>query len=173
MPSSVAGALQRAHAGRAHAHYPPSARPRRVNARGRIRGHLPVLGVHLVILDVLLLDRAERAQPHMQQYRHYIYALGRYALQQFGREVQPRRGRGRRAVLARIHRLIARGVLQLFVYVRRQRHLAQRVQQFLEHALILEPDRAHAAPRLSTAPAHAASRRQTRTACPAWPAVPA
>ena len=57
-----------------------------------------------------------------------------------GVEVQSRRGRRRRARLLAVHRLIAVGILQLFVDIGRQGHGARAGKDVLERPLIGEAD---------------------------------
>ena len=127
--------LQRAHAGGAHGDHPAAALPCGVDAPGRVLADLIVLGVHLVLLHVLHLHRAEGAQTHVQQHRHDVHALCPDALHQLRREVQARRGCGGAALLLRVHRLVALPIRKLLVNVGRQRHLAQLVQRGLHRAL--------------------------------------
>ncbi|MNP29706.1 hypothetical protein D3C76_1227420 [compost metagenome] len=54
--------------------------------------------------------------------------------------METRSRRSRRTLMTGIHRLIAVPVLQLFFNVRRQRHLAQPVEDFIKDAFILKAD---------------------------------
>ena len=134
-PTVHRSGLQRAHAGGAHGDHPAAALPCGVDAPCRVLADLEILGVHLVLLHVLHLHRAEGAQAHVQQHRHDVHALCPDALHQLRREVQTRRGCGGAALLPGVHRLVALTILQFFVDVGRQRHLAQLVQRSLHRAL--------------------------------------
>lgn len=136
--------FQRAHARGAHAHDPAPAGARGVDRLRLLGRHLIVLAVHVVVGDIFLLDRAECAQPHVQQHGHDVDALGADALQQLGGEVQPGRRRGGAAVDLRVDGLVARAVRELFVDVGGKRHLAEPVEHVFKHALIEEAHRAPA-----------------------------
>ena len=50
--------------------------------------------------------------------------------------MQPRGGRGGRAVLLRVHRLIALGILEFFVDIGRERHRPHAREDILKRALV-------------------------------------
>lgn len=50
--------------------------------------HDIILGVHDVVGDLILLDRAERTQTDMQRHERQFYSLGFQRVKQLGREVQ-------------------------------------------------------------------------------------
>ena len=108
---------------------------RRVDAPRRVLGHLEMLRMHLVLLDVFNLDRPERAEPHVQKHGNDVDSLFADSIQQFGREMQSRSRRCGGALMARVHGLIPLAILELLVNIRRQRHFAQRVQRRLKRAL--------------------------------------
>ena len=89
-----------------------------------------------MVEHVLLFDGAEGAQPDVEQHLGDLHSHGADALQKFGREMQPRRGRSRRAVLAAVHRLIALGVGELFVDIGRERHRSHAGEDVLKRAVI-------------------------------------
>ena len=95
--------------------------------------------MHGVIGDLVLFHRAEGPKSHMECNVSYLYTHCLYFFQQLRRKVQPRRGRCRRAVDLGVHRLIAFLILQLFLDIRRQGHLAQPLQHLQKDALIFEP----------------------------------
>ena len=88
-----------------------------------------------MLLHVLRLHGAEGAKPHVQQHRHDLNAHFADLFHQLRREVQPGGGGGGGAVVAGVDGLVAVAVLQLFVDVGRQGHLAQLVQHRLQRAL--------------------------------------
>ena len=95
--------------------------------------------MHIVLLNVILLDRTERAEADVQRHIADAHTLRLYFLQQFRRKVQPRRRRGRAALDLGIDRLIALLIGKLLLDVGRQRHLAEALERFKEDALVIEP----------------------------------
>ena len=89
-----------------------------------------------MIEDVLLLDGAERPQPDVQEHLGDLHALFTDAPQKLRREMQPRGGRGGRAVLPRIDRLIALGICQLFMDIGRERHRPDARKDVLKRSLV-------------------------------------
>ena len=131
--------FQRAAAGGANADHTPAVFPCLVDELRRLLRYHAVFAVHGVVGDLLLLHRAEGAQTHMKCNVPNLYTHCLHSLQQLRREMQPRRGRCRRAVDLGVHRLIAFLILQLLLDVRRQGHLAQPLQHLQKDALIFEP----------------------------------
>ena len=80
----------------------------------------------------------------MQQNGNHVHPHVAHAGEQLRGKVQPCRRRGGAALLTRIDGLIARLVLELFMDIGRQGHLAQLVKYFLKHALVVESDPAAA-----------------------------
>ena len=97
-----------------------------------------VFAVHIVLLDLVLLDRSERAEPDVQRHIADADALGSDPLQKLRREVQSRRGSRRRAVDLGVDSLVALLVLQLLLDVRRQRHFAEPLEHLKEDAIVIE-----------------------------------
>ena len=79
-----------------------------------------------------LLDRAERTQTDMQRHERQFYSLGFQRVKQLGREVQAGGSCSCRARCFRVNRLVAFGIIQLFLDIRRQRHGAELVEDFQE-----------------------------------------
>ena len=104
--------------------------------------HDIILGVHDVVGDLILLDRAERTQTDMQRHERQFYSLGFQRVKQLGREVQAGGRCSCRARCFGVNRLVAFGIIQLFLDIRRQRHGAELVEDFQENALIVETDQA-------------------------------
>ena len=90
--------------------------------------------------DFLRLDGTEGSQPHVQENIRRFHAFFPQAVEERGREMQPRGGRGGGAVYLGINRLIALPVRQFFVDIRGQRHLSQAGDNVLEYAVIAECD---------------------------------
>ena len=99
-----------------------------------------VLGVHLVVLNVLGAHRPEGAQPHVEGDKPQLDPLRLYPLQQLWGKVQPGGGGGGGAHLPGVHRLVPLPVLELFLNIGGQGHLADLVQQIEENPLVLELD---------------------------------
>ena len=88
-------ALDGAAGGRADADHTPAVCLRAVDQIRRLLRNGAVFAVHIVLLDLVLLDRSERAEPDVQRHIADADALGSDPLQKLRREVQTRRG-GRR-----------------------------------------------------------------------------
>ena len=91
-----------------------------------------------MILDLVLLDRAERAKADVQRDIADLHTHVRDLLQQLLREVQAGCRRGGAAKLAGIDRLVALLILQLCLDVRRQRHFAQPLEHLQKDAVIVK-----------------------------------
>ena len=131
----IRGRFKCAHTGGAYHHDTPAVMPRAVDKRRRFLSHAVVLRVHDVVFHVLRLYGAKSAQPHMQRQPRDCDAHLFNLLEQLGRKMQARCGCSGRALFTRVHRLIARLVVQLFVNIRRQRHFTQRVENLFEYAV--------------------------------------
>ena len=83
-----------------------------------------VFGVHLVLGDLVLLDRSEGAKANVQRHRRDVDPLCADLVQQFVGEVQPRGRCSGRTQLVGIDGLVALVVLKLRGDVGRQRHVA-------------------------------------------------
>ena len=77
-----------------------------------------------MFLGVIFCDRGKGIQAHMQGDIRDLHAFDLQLLQQARREVKSGCRRGGRTRLACVDRLIAFGVIQLFVNIRRQRNIA-------------------------------------------------
>ena len=76
----------------------------------------------------------------MQRHGYDGHALLLYLFQQLGGEVQSGGWRGSGALVLGVDGLVTAAILQLFVDVGRQGHLAQLVEDFLEYAVIHKTD---------------------------------
>src|SRR2546423_89916 len=110
--------LERAHRGRADRQHAF----RGLDPIPRFRRDLVALAVDHVFLDALLIHGPERVEADVQR-----HALDVECGEQLRREMQPGRGRGRRARFVRIDRLVALGLLEPLRDVRRQRRLPLRL----------------------------------------------
>ena len=106
----------------------------------RLLRHDAELGVHLVLLDVLGLDRAEGAEADVQRDEALAHALFGYLRQQLLGKMQSRGGRGGAAQLLGVDGLVALTVLEFGLDIRRERHFAQALEHLEEDAVILELD---------------------------------
>ena len=106
----------------------------------RLLGHDVELGMHVMILNGIHLDRAEGAETDMQGDMGDSNAHRLYFRQEFFGKMQACGGCSRRALMLGINRLIAVLILQLMGDVGRKGHLAQLVQNLLENTLIMELD---------------------------------
>ena len=97
-------------------------------------GHRVELGVDVVLFRIVLVDDAEGVQAHFQLYRGPADVALAQALDELGREVQPGRGRGRRAFPARVHRLVQLLVAGVVADVGRQRRVPHGVQGLVQRS---------------------------------------
>ena len=116
----------------ADSHHPVARRPRFVDGRSGLLLHAVPFGVHMVVLDFLLTDRAESAKPDMQRNLDNLDPLGADLRKQLRGKVQAGRRRGGAAKLLRIDRLVLALVLELFGDVGGQRHFAEGVKLFIQ-----------------------------------------
>ena len=107
---------------------------------GCLFGHLAELTVHHMLFRVFHLDRAEGAEPHMQQDRDNGDAFGFDPLQQLRGEMEAGGGSGGGAFLLRVYGLVTVRVGELFVDIGRQGHFAQPVQHFFKDTVAMETD---------------------------------
>ena len=121
--------LEGAAAGGAHRDDPLAVCLSLVDQVRRLLRQIVVLGVHLVLGDLVLLNRTEGAKANVQRHRRDVDPLCADLVQQFVGEVQPRGRCSGRTQLVGIDGLIALVVLELRGDVGRQRHVAD----LLEH----------------------------------------
>ena len=121
--------LQGAAAGSAHRDDPLAVCLGLVDQVRRLLRQIVVFGVHLVLGDLVLLDRPEGAKANVQRHRRDVDPLCADLVQQFVGEVQPRGRCSGRTQLVGIDGLVALVVLKLRGDVGRQRHVAD----LLEH----------------------------------------
>ena len=95
-------------------------------------GHRVELGVDVVLLRVVLVHHAEGVQTHLQLHCGPTDAALAQTLDELGREVQPGRGRGRRAFPARVHRLVQLLVAGVVADVGRQRRMPHGMQGLVQ-----------------------------------------
>ena len=136
--------FQRAHRGGTDGNDPPPFALGGVYDLCRLLAHAIVFRMHDVVRQILFLDGAESAQPHMEQHLRDLHPHRPDLGEQFLREVQPRGGRRGGAVRLAVHRLIAVFVFELFVDIGRQRHRADAGENILEHAVEMKIDDAFA-----------------------------
>ena len=121
-------ALHRAAGGGAYADDPAPVLFRLVDDAGGFPGNHTELRMHLVVRNLLRLDRAEGAQPHMECNVANLYTHFPHLLQQLGGEMEPCGGCGGGAHHLGIYRLIPLLILELRLDVRRKGHTAQPLQ---------------------------------------------
>ena len=121
--------LEGAAAGGAHRDDPLAVCLGLVDQVRRLLRQIVVLGVHLVLGDLVLLNRSEGAKANVQRHRRDVDPLCADLVQQFVGEVQPRGRCSGRTQLVGIDGLVALVVLKLRGDVGRQRHVAD----LLEH----------------------------------------
>ena len=138
-------ALQRAAGGGAHGDDPAALFLGLADDAGGLLRDDAKLRMHLMVLDLLRLHRAEGAQAHMQRHVAQLHALGGDLLHQFLGKMQPGGGGSGAADFPGIDGLIPLAVLQLLLDIGRQRHFAQPLQHLQEDALIIKADDAVAA----------------------------
>ena len=121
-----------------HADHATAAVLGRIDEICRLLGDHTVLTVHLVVGDLILLHRPEGAKTHVQRHITDVHAHFLQPCQEFRGKVQScRRGR-RRSVDLGIYGLVALAVLQFFLDIGRQRHLAQTVEHLQEDTFVAE-----------------------------------
>ena len=130
--------------GGAHADAPAPTGPGLVDEVRRLLWDGAVLAVHGVVLDGVLLHRAEGAEAHMEGHIADPHAFSLDDVQQLRREVEPRRGGGGAAQDLGVHGLIPLLVLELLLDIGGQGHPAQVLQHLQEDALVVEADQAAA-----------------------------
>ncbi len=133
----VGHALDRAAGGRAHADDPSAGDFTFVDDARALGGNREKLGVHDVVGDLFLLDGTEGSKPHMEHHGRDPNALFADAVEQRGGEMQSRRGSGRRALLARVDRLVAVTVGKALGDVGRQGHHADLLQDIVNTGIRL------------------------------------
>ena len=142
VPALVCNGLERA-AGRRPDSPDLAARiARLIDERRSLLVHDIVLGVHHMVGDLLFLDRAEGAQADVQRDKRQLDALLLEFRKQLFGKMQASRRRCRRTGGFGVNRLVALGVVQLFLDIRRQRHRTELIQNFQENALVMEADQA-------------------------------
>ena len=96
--------------------------------------------MHLMVGDLLFLDRTEGPQSYVERYIGQIYAHGLYLLQQFPCKVKSC-GRGcSRTHLFGIDSLIPLGITEFFLDIGRQGHLAESLQDLQKDPVIIKAD---------------------------------
>ncbi|MCY1430563.1 hypothetical protein D9M71_465130 [compost metagenome] len=126
------GAFQRAHAGGAHGYHPPATGAARGHGVDHILADLQPLFMHVVVFDALDPHWLEGTSPHVQGDEGGFHAFGGDLGQQLFIEVQAGGWRGHGASALGVHRLVALAVGALIrtVDVRRQRHMADAIEQW-------------------------------------------
>ena len=105
-PSARRG-FEHAHAGRAHGDHAPAFQLGLVDLARDLGAERAALGVDVMVLDRLALDRAKGVQADLEVDKGQLDALLAQLEQQFGRKVQAGGRRGDRALLAGIDGLVA------------------------------------------------------------------
>ena len=100
----------------------------RVDLLCRLLGNGEKFAVHNVLVYFFYLDGAESAEAHVEHNGHDLNTHSAYLIEKLLREVEPRRGRGGRAFLARIHSLVVAVILKLCRDVGRQGHFADGIE---------------------------------------------
>ena len=91
--------------------------------------------MHLVLFRVVLVDDAERVEPHLELDGLPAGAECLHALDELGCEVKSRGRCGSRALAAGVYGLIELLIAGVVVDVRRQRCVADRVERLVERGL--------------------------------------
>ena len=105
---------------------------------GRLRRDLIPLCVHVMLAHIIDLDRTESPEADMQCHIGKIYALRADFVEQFLCEMKSCRRCRRGAVKFRIDGIVHLRILELVRDVRRERHLAETVENLLENSIIME-----------------------------------
>ena len=93
-----------------------------------------------MVLNLVLLDGSEGAKPDVQRDKADLHAHRRNLFKQLRCEMKSRSRRGGAAKLLRVHGLVSLGILQLRLYIRRKRHLAEAFEHLKEDPLIFKSD---------------------------------
>jgi hypothetical protein len=133
--------FQRTRGGRADGNHAPPVGSCPIDRGAGLFPDLVRLLLHRVILDAVHSHRLERAVADVQRDLRDLDAARHQRRQQRGREMQPCCRRRHRPALARVHRLIpiAIRVPVVTLDVRRQRHVANRVDRIGHRRAILGP----------------------------------
>ena len=141
-PPLLDRALQRPDHRRPDGDDAPSLAPRAVHRLGGLVRNLVALGVHAVGGLVVAAHREERPGPDVEGDEAPLHSAGLELGERLGREVEPRGGRGHRAVRPSVHGLVPDAILRrgLTRDVGRKRHPAGLLEQRGDRALGLEAD---------------------------------
>ncbi|VAL71188.1 Uncharacterised protein [Enterobacter kobei] len=117
-----------------------TARFRRQHRIHNLLWHFGILRVHDVVFDAVHAHRLEGACTNVQRHERHLYALRAQFLQQRLIKVQARRWRRHRARLLAVDGLIqlAVGLFVRALNIRRQRHVADGVEDVEHRALVVE-----------------------------------
>ncbi len=97
--------------------------------------------MHLVLTDIVYFYRAESPEPHMKSDLGDIYSLFLHFFKKLLCEMESCCRSSCRAVKLRVNGVISVSVLELVLYVRWQRHLAEPVKHLFKNAVIVELDK--------------------------------
>ena len=100
-------------------------------------GDVEVLAVHLVLLDLIHLYGTEGAKAHVEGYLTVANALLTDFLKQLVGKVQTCGGSGGRALLLCVNGLIILFIFKLFRNIRRQRHIADGIENLVDILILL------------------------------------
>ena len=100
-------------------------------------GDMKILTVHQVLLYLINLNRSERAESYVESNLAVTDALRLDPLDKLIREMKSGGGSGSRALFFRIDGLVVALVLELFGYVRRQRHIADLIERLVDILIFL------------------------------------
>ena len=96
--------------------------------------------MHVMVLDLIRLDRTERAKSHMEGDSYDIDPLIFYLGKKLIGKMKPRRRSCCRPFIFRIYGLIAVLILKFVLDIRRKGHLSESVKHLFKYALVLESD---------------------------------
>ena len=121
---------------RPDADHPASVRPGPVDDVGRFLFDPVILRMHMVFGDFFDLDRPKCAESHMQRHMGDFHPHVLHLIEHLRRKMQSGRRRRGGSLMLRVNCLVPVFILKLMPDVRRQRHLAEPVEDFLENSLI-------------------------------------
>ena len=114
----------------------------RLSCHSRLLGDAIALPVQAVVFDALLVDRLESTESDMKSDLTISTARARMLIKNRRCEMQSGCGGGHRPTLLRVDRLISFAVGRLVVAgnIRRERHVSNAIERFVEISVLVKPD---------------------------------